>query len=123
MITQGGRGQQRPLKPGKDEKLMAYTLSAYERETIIRWDEESSEASFYTASPVQIRRMDKLTAENPANFREIRAEKCQGEICAKTYTIPKDFITIRSKRRILSEEQRAANAERLRKAREMKSEV
>ena len=102
---------------------MAYTLSRYEQETIIRFDEEGPEVKVYTASPVWMRKMDKLTAENPADFREIRAEKCQGEICSKTYTFPKDLITIRSKRRQMSEEQRAASAERLRKAREINSEA
>ena len=98
---------------------MAYSLSRYEQETIIRFDEEGPEAKLYTASPVWMRKMDKLTAENPADFREIRAEKCQGEICAKTYTFPKSLITIRTKRvtRDLTEEQRAEMAERGRRLR------
>lgn len=92
---------------------MAYSLSRYEQETIIRFDEEGPEAKLYTASPVWMRKMDKLTAENPADFREIRTEKCQGEICAKTYTFPKAFLKIRPKRE-LSEEERARLAERAR---------
>lgn len=104
---------------------MAYSLSRYEQETIIRFDEEGPEAKLYTASPVWMRKMDKLTAENPADFREIRAEKCQGEICAKTYTFPKSLITIRTKARAssMTEEQKAAAAERIRAINAAKNQI
>lgn len=48
---------------------MAYSPTLYERETIIRWDDENDEANFYTASPVQMRKMDRLCAEHPESFR------------------------------------------------------
>lgn len=94
---------------------MAYSPTLYERETIIRWDDESEEANFYTASPVQMRKMDRLCAEHPESFRVKREFLTDGEISGKDYTIPKNFVSIRTKTRTvtMTDEQRAAMAERM----------
>lgn len=95
---------------------MAYSPSLYERETIIRWDDGSDEASFYTASPVQMRKMDRLCAEHPESFRVKHEFLTDGEVSGKDYTIPKNFVSIRTKPRTVSmtDEQRAAMSERMR---------
>ena len=94
---------------------MAYNLSRAEQETIIRFSAAEDTAELYTADPVWIRKMDKLAARNPEQFKPGRMEKCQGKVIAKRYTFPKRFISIRTKDKVstITEEQRQAAAERM----------
>lgn len=89
---------------------MGYSLCAAEREVVITFDDASDQVKLYTANPVWLRKLDKLVAQNPEQFREIDNEKLEGRIIAKNYEFPKRFITIRSKdtKRVLTEEQREA---------------
>lgn len=92
---------------------MAYTLTQYERETVLTMNEADTEATFYTCSPVWIRRLDKLCTERPESFRELteRRETLEGQTIAKTYLFPKEFLKVRPGRN-LSEEQRQKLRER-----------
>lgn len=94
---------------------MAVAMTRQEQETIISFNAAEDTAELYTADPVYIRKLDKLTEKNPEQFKLGCVEKCQGEIVAKRYIFPKRFISIRSKdvKRELSEEQRRELAERL----------
>ncbi len=94
---------------------MGYSQGAYEREVIIRFSDADSEASLYTANPVWIRKFDKLVAENPEDFREVKKETYQGKVIAKDYTFPKRFLTVRSKdiKQNLTDEQRKAMSDRM----------
>ena len=56
----------------RKNKNMGYSQGLYEREVIIRFSDADSEANLYTASPVWIRKFDKLVAEHPENFREVK---------------------------------------------------
>lgn len=96
---------------------MAYTLTKYERETVITFNEEDAEAEIYTSSPVMIRKLDRLAAGNPEAFRESGSESLEGQTVSKRYRIPKALVSIRSGFRKVSEEQRALSAERLKAAR------
>lgn len=98
---------------------MPYHLSNYERESVIGFNAGDDTAEFYTADSAYIRKLDKLAAANPEQFRIKAVQQYNGEIIAKTYMFPKRFITIRAKdiKRTISEEQRAAKAERMRKMR------
>lgn len=87
-------------------------LSRNEQETAINMLAAEKEADIYTSDPVMIRRMDKLCASRPDTFRLVREDEI-----GKTYRCPKKCVRV-SAPRVMSEEQRAANAERLRKARE-----
>ena len=63
--------------------------SRYEQETSIVWDEEEKVARIYTASPVSIRKFDKLCAACPDTY------KCtweQDDGLAKKYEVNKRFI-------------------------------
>lgn len=93
---------------------MAYSLCAGERETIISFDDSNEAASLYTSNPVWLRKLDRLTARNPEQFHEVSADLVEGKVIAKSYEFPKRFISIRSKTRCYTEEQRAEMAERLR---------
>lgn len=89
-----------------------YHQSKYEQEVIISLNAAEDTAEIYTADPVWIRKMDKLVQQNPEQFRPGKMETYQGEILAKRYAFPKRLITIRSKERRLTEEQRAELAAR-----------
>lgn len=43
-----------------------------EQETIIRWDEEDKLIRWYSCSTVQLRRMEKMAARYPGQFRLVR---------------------------------------------------
>ena len=96
---------------------MAYNMSAYEREVTITFNEEDDMAAAYCASPKWIRKFDKLVAENPAQFKCEKVDYCEGEIVAKYYWFDKSLFSIRSKtvKRELTAEQKAAQAERMRR--------
>lgn len=96
---------------------MGYSLSAYERATIISFNEEEERAVVTTASPVWMRKLDRLCEENPEQFscEEWDTQRLDGKIIQKRYTFPKRFITIRSRDRKweLTEEQREAARDRM----------
>ena len=98
---------------------MAYSLNGSERETIICFSEDEETATLYTASPVWMRKLDRISAEHSEFFREQENERAvaDGRVVSKRYTFPKDLLTVRSGRRVYSEEQRAVMAERLRASR------
>ena len=98
---------------------MAFRLSKYEQEVMINFNAEDDEATMYTANPVWIRKMDKLVEQNPEQFKMYRPERVEGKVVSKCYKFPKEFITIRSKKREsgLNEEQRKAAGERLNSSR------
>lgn len=83
-----------------------YTL--YEQETIITYNREETFASVYTASPIDIRRLDKLFNERK---EEMVLEASTDS--SRTYQVPKTWIKIVPKR-ILTDEQKQALAERAR---------
>lgn len=94
---------------------MGYFQEASEREVIINFDDGSDMANLYTANKVWIRKMDKLVAEHPENFKFRRQETYKGEVIAKDYTFPKRFISIRSKdiERNMTDEQRKKASDRM----------
>lgn len=89
-----------------------YYLSKVEMETIISFNAAEDTAELYTADPVWMRKLDKLAAQNPEQFKLGRVETRQGEIVAKRYSFPKKFVAIRSREKQLTDEQRAELAAR-----------
>ena len=60
--------------------------SRMEQETSIVWDEEEKVARIYTASPVSMRKLDKLCADYPAEYRKVWTEKDgDGRVTAARY--------------------------------------
>ena len=98
---------------------MEYHLSKVEQEVVITFNAGEDTADFYTADPVWIRKLDRPVEQNPEQFKPEGTEKYNGKVVAKRYTIPKRFISVRSKavKRELTEEQRAEIGQRLNKAR------
>ena len=67
-------------------------LSRYEKETIILLNAAEDTASIYTADPVWKRKLDKLVEKNPQCNQCVKADEV-----SNTYSMPKRFISLRSK--------------------------
>ena len=106
LILEKGTKRKGDLRMGK------YHQSKYEQEVVIGFNAAEDTAEIYTADPVWIRKMDKLVQQNPEQFKPGRVETYQGDIVAKRYTFLKRLISIRSKERRLTDEQRAELAAR-----------
>ena len=83
-------------------------LSRYEQETIVNFNESDSAATVYTYNGAFKKKLRLLSEQFPSDAKFIREDQHGGV----TYSIPKRWIKIRAPR-ILTEEQRTANAERL----------
>ena len=86
---------------------MSYSL--YEQETSIVWDEESKVARIYTASPVSIRKFDKLCAACPDSYKRTWTETDGERVTAAKYEVPAKLIRFGKS---LTDEQKQAYAER-----------
>ena len=63
--------------------------SRQERETSIVWDDDEKLAHIYTASPVSMRKLDKLVREFPEEYvRTCTETDEEGRITAAKYTVP-----------------------------------
>lgn len=89
---------------------MNYSLTAAERATSINFDDSTDRADIITVCPVWIRKFDKLCEENPEQFKcvEWDTQRYNGKIIQKRYTFPKRFLSIRSKDREYTKEQKQA---------------
>lgn len=69
------------------------TYSRSEQETSIVWDEEEKVAHIYTASPVSMRRLDRLCEEFPNEYKRIWVEGTEGQVVtAAKYETPSKRI-------------------------------
>lgn len=86
-------------------------LSLIEQETIITYNAQEDFAEVYTCYPPMIRKLDKLTQENPEEWKVLRADAM-----GKTYTCPKGLVSLRSKtalKKELTEAQKQKARERM----------
>ena len=88
---------------------MKMKLRREERETIINFNADEKTATVYTRDKSIMRRLDALVNEYPEQYQLAGATDID-----RTYTMPKSFISYRKPRQI-TEEQRAAARERMRK--------
>lgn len=62
------------------------SYSRAEQETTVVWDEEDKVARIYTASPVSMRKLDKLCKDYPREYRKVWEEKDKdGRVTAARY--------------------------------------
>lgn len=87
------------------------SLSRYEQETIINFNEGDKTAGVYTHNRVLRRKLEKLAQERP---EDCRLEKVSRGGEAVDYIIPKAWVKI-TPARILTDEQRKAMADAARK--------
>ena len=80
-------------------------LTAYERETIINYNEGEPTASVYTHNKALRRTLDKLAQERP---EDCRVDRVSHEGAAADFVIPKNWIKIRPPR-VANEAQKAAS--------------
>ena len=88
------------------------TLPMQEQETIICFDRSTDTMTVYTANPNEIARLEKLPA-----YKKIKEDKNGGKVIAATFEADKHLLTLRSKRlkRNLTDEQRTAISERMKR--------
>ena len=89
------------------------TISKYEQETLINYNNEEKTATVYTADPVIQRKLDKLVEKYPEDYKCTRIENiCDGHD-GKFYLLSsKKFISFRPPVHMTDEQKRAA-ADRL----------
>lgn len=97
-----------------------------EQETVINIRRDSEFAEIWTSDTTTMTRLDKL-AKNKSDWECYRVEKFKdGTVAGKWYRCPKKLVSYRGStstgsRRFMTDEQKAATAERLKKAREEKA--
>jgi hypothetical protein len=92
-----------------------------EMETIIRIGRMNDKAVISTTDSVHMTKLDKLVKINPDEWKFTGQETCQGDVVEKFYECPVNLISFRTKTatgREMTEEQKKASAERLRRYRE-----
>ena len=93
-----------------------------EQETTIGWYRNSDTAHIYTSDRTMMTKLDKLADDPDSPWTRVRTERSDGDIVACRYTAPRNLISFRRAplSRVLTEEQRAEAAERLRSYRELR---
>lgn len=90
-----------------------------EQETHVNFNRNEERAVIYTSDTTTMTKLDRLASVAGTEWRLEGVSALKGDIIGKTYSCPKEFISFRSKRveRNLSDGQRKALAENLRKVR------
>lgn len=89
------------------------TLSKYERETVIIYNEEEQTATISTLPPVVMRRLKKLAEQSP---EEVKLEAVPGG--GVKCIVPKKYVTVRKPKKLkLTKEQAERMAEAMRERR------
>lgn len=102
---------------------MSYKLSREEIETHVYWDAQNKVAHLFTCDPVYIRKMDKLCKESPDTYKLEREDR-HDDYVGKFYTFPSKLVSFRTpSTRTMTDEQRAAAAERMSSVRKKKNSV
>lgn len=87
-IAQRNREHEAEFKERR-KPMSEYRLTRAEQETTITWDEEEKIARIYTASPVTMRKLDKLVEEFPDDYQLTQTFI---NPAAKRYTVPARYI-------------------------------
>lgn len=69
-------------------------LTRYEKETVINFSNDGTEASIYTASPQMIRKLDALAAQYPEHYPMTAEDEV-----SRTYSCGKNLINLRKPRK------------------------
>ena len=99
------------------EKYESISLS--EQETTISYNRDEDHAIVWTNDRTMITKLDKLCREAPENYQciEVGRAGIGGGILDKRYRInDKGLLTFKPRKRVITEEQKAALAERFKRA-------
>ena len=99
----------------EDEELLELkspnSVPIYEQEVCINMMRDEKTATIYTSDSTYITKLDKLCTSSPDMYSVIEETKC-----GKTYLLQdKTLVSFRAKKKELSDEQRQAAGERMRK--------
>ena len=98
----------------KEKEMERSSLTIEEQETHINWSRGDARARIYVSDVTTMTRLDKLVAAEDSEWKlEKEYREKDGRIDAKFYSCPVEFISFRSKRVVMSEEQKKAMAQRL----------
>lgn len=85
-----------------------------EQETVIQFNRTDSHATIYTSDSTMITKLDHLCEDAPEFYRLDKTETVDGEIVAKFYKLSdKKMLSLRGKKRTISDEQKEKFAERM----------
>lgn len=99
-----------------EKPLSNYSLSIAEQEVTISWMRDEDFAIIYASDSTAITKLDKLCKTSPDMYQLLKETKV-----SKTYRCnDKSLISFRSKKREMSEEQKQAAGERMKKYQESK---
>ena len=83
-----------------------------ERETHISMCRDSNVMQIYTSEHHIMNKLDKYVHESD-DWKVVDTATCNGEIVSKIYEAQRDFLILKKKKRVMSEEQKTAARERL----------
>lgn len=98
-------------------------LHSFERETTFGWDDSTDICQCITFNRALDRKLQSYCKEFPDLFKQCSEQVYDGIVEGHEYEFPKKFLTLRKptkKKREMTEEQKRAAAERLKKARQKK---
>ena len=94
---------------------MGYTVNTEEQEVVINFGRNDEYATAYVTDRTWMTKFDHRVEENPKDYEVLKEHIVDGFVVGKTYRFPKKYITLRSKDRTVSEEQKQASAERFKR--------
>ena len=100
---------------------MAIERNKDERETHICMSGNSKKMQIFTTEYHIMRRLDKYVEESEA-WKVIEVGKVNGKVVSKIYEAPRELLSMKKKKRAMTEEQRQKAAERLAAYRQRKTE-
>ena len=85
-----------------------------EQETVISYSRNDKTARIWTSDSTTMTKLDKLVADEGAPAWQLeREDTINGEVVGKSYTTDKGLVSFKKARRTMTEEQKAAAAERM----------
>lgn len=100
------------------------SLEAMERETCFGWDDSTKLCELTTYNRAMITKLKKLCKQHPQTYKIIDEYVYDGKTEGYCFEFPKNLITLRAPtQRKMSEENKQAAAERMRKMRKEIAEV
>lgn len=95
------------------------SVSTDEQETVVQISRINGKATIYTSDTTMLTKLHKLMNKNPEEWRLVHQDTVSEEVVSETFECPKKLISFRASTssRVMTEEQRRAAAERLKKAR------
>lgn len=98
-----------------DDVVTLMGNSSDEQETSIVFERNSDKMSIWTSDNTMVTKLKKLLTNNPKEYKLVSISTCDGQPVAYEFEAPKKLLTLKTNIPIptLTDEQRAAKAERM----------